>query len=123
MAGPRAEIVGVARFDQTLDAAAEAIDNMERAIEATNTLIAADARRRAPRLSGRLASSITTGAEKNQALIGSDLVYAPVIHWGWPARGISPSLFLVEAAEQTRSQWIGYFEEDMETAISKVKGA
>lgn len=123
MAGPRVELVGADTFDRTLDQAADAISDMKGATEKTATLIVADARARAPRRTGRLASSITGDVQPNQSLVGSDLVYAPVIHWGWPDRNIAPQPFLLEAAEGTETQWVGYFEDDITKAISKVRGA
>jgi phage gpG-like protein len=123
VAGPRVELVGADTFDRTLDQAADAISDMKGATEKTATLIVADARARAPRRTGRLASSITGDVQPNQSLVGSDLVYAPVIHWGWPDRNIAPQPFLLEAAEGTETQWVGYFEDDITKAISKVRGA
>ena len=123
MAGPGIKIEGLDRFSSTLDAAISELADMSEAVEKTNAQIMAEARRRAPRRTGRLASSITTSRAKNEALIGSGLVYAPPIHWGWPARGITPSLFLTGAAESTQPAWIGFFEDNVEKAVRKVKGA
>lgn len=123
MAGPRVELVGADTFDRTLDQAADAISDMKGATEKTATLIVADARARAPRRTGRLASSITGDVQPNQSLVGSDLVYAPVIHWGWPARNIEPEPFLVEAAEATRPSWEEAYQKDVQKTLDDVKGA
>jgi len=65
--------------------------------------IAEDAARRArvyaPKRSGRLAASIKASKTANKASVraGGRVAYAAPIHWGWPARGIPASEFLLKA--------------------------
>ena len=37
-----------------------------------------------------------------RARVRSSLIYAPVIHWGWPKRNIRPQPFVLDAALETR---------------------
>lgn len=52
-----------------------------------------------PELSGALKRSIKSGADSKGGWVGAGstvrVVYAPVIHWGWPARGIERSGFII----------------------------
>lgn len=53
-------------------------------------------------LTGGLAGSYRVRASAAKAAIASNLVYAPVQEFGWPARGITPSLALTGAVEAAR---------------------
>lgn len=58
-----------------------------------------------PRDSGALASTIRAGRGKTKAVVragGARAPYAGVIHYGWPARGISPQPFLRDALMRKR---------------------
>lgn len=60
--------------------------------------IVADATARAPVASGRLRGSIQGTVDRSGAKVrAGPLVYAPVVHWGWPRRNIEPTLFLSRA--------------------------
>lgn len=52
-----------------------------------------------PELSGRLLRSLKAGADGNGGYVssgtGARTQYAPVIHWGWPSRGIPRTGYLV----------------------------
>jgi hypothetical protein len=61
--------------------------------------VVADARSLAPKKSGALAASVFLERDKTRATIGSPLVYAGPINYGWRRRNISPSLFLNRAAD------------------------
>jgi phage gpG-like protein len=120
---PQVRIEGLDRFLRTMGQATDELANLEDAATATGDLVAAEAGRRAPRRTGRLSSSIVAGVGPNQTVVGSDLVYAPVIHWGWPARNIEPEPFLVEAAEATRPSWEEAYQTDVQKTLDDVKGA
>ena len=62
-----------------------------------------DAERNVPVRTGRLKASLRPSGTVSAAAgkVGSRaLRYAPVIHWGWPARGIERRPFLLNAAER-----------------------
>ena len=44
-----------------------------------------------PRLSGAMAASFRGTVRKSRAVVASDLVYAPVVTFGWPAHNIAPN--------------------------------
>lgn len=64
--------------------------------------VAHDAYRLAPRVSGRLAADIRPTKAKTRATIMAgrkSVPYAGPINYGWPARGIRPSMFMQRAAD------------------------
>lgn len=64
--------------------------------------VAAQARARAPRQSGRLASDVRPGIGKTRATVyagGSAVPYAGVQEYGWPRRSIAAQPFLRPAAD------------------------
>lgn len=82
------EVLAVLRRLEDLDVAAAARAGAER--------IRADAR--PPVRSGRLASSLRVQVRAGSAAVVSPLVYAGVIHDGWPRHNIAPHPFLTDAA-------------------------
>jgi hypothetical protein len=71
-------------------------------------LVAQEGKRRVPvGPTGRLQRSIRPGATQRGAVVraGNDKVpYAGPIHWGWPARGIAPNTFLLDALDARAAQ-------------------
>jgi hypothetical protein len=124
-AAPSASVTvkGLDRLLSTLRQAEADISDMVTAVDKTGALVAAEARRRAPVRSGRLAGSIFDSKERNLSAVGSDVIYAPPIHWGWKARGISPNRFLYDAAQDTETIWLRFWETDIGRALAGVKGA
>lgn len=62
-------------------------------------VVAGQARREAPRRTGRLAASIRPGTSGARAMVRSPLPYAGPIHWGWPQQGIRANPFIERAAD------------------------
>lgn len=76
----------------------------------------------APAKSGALAGTIRAGRGKTKAVVragGARTPYAGVIHYGWPARGISPQPFLTEALQANRSAVFAALEAGIDELISK----
>jgi hypothetical protein len=60
----------------------------------------------APRLTGRLADSVSSKARKTGASVvagGRGIPYAGPIHFGWRARNIEPQPFLYDALDDRRA--------------------
>jgi len=58
----------------------------------------------APRETGTLAGSLRASGTRTRARVQSTLIYAPIIHYGWPGRNIRPSLFGDHAREAAAPQ-------------------
>jgi hypothetical protein len=84
--------------------------------------VAALARSRARRLSGRLAGSIRVRATTTMARIeaGRGLEYGGVQHWGWPGHNIEPDLFLTEAITEREAATIQLYERKLDEWVESV---
>jgi hypothetical protein len=67
--------------------------------EALGDMVLAEARRTAPRRSGALVASLELVPAHPGVVVGTDLVYAAPIHYGWPARNIEAQPFMDEALD------------------------
>lgn len=66
-----------------------------------------------PRRTGRLAGSLYVDADAFGGAVVSDLVYAPVIHNGWPARNIAAQPFLADALAATTPDVVDTFTDHL----------
>lgn len=89
--------------------------------------VAADARSRAPRRSGRLASDIRSGGAggtgKTRATISAGratLPYAGVHEYGWPRRHIAERRFLRDAADENAQATADLLVREMQHRIDSV---
>jgi hypothetical protein len=76
-----------------------------------------------PQRSGALVGSLRTPRAVSRARVSSSLIYAPVIHWGWPKHNIRRNRFVMRAAEQTRPQWMDEYERELQKLANSVEGA
>jgi phage gpG-like protein len=116
------QVIGGARLAATLAAAAAQLDHLDGATTATSRQVAQRAGGRAPKRSGRLASSLRPSHTGSEAVVGSGVVYAGVQHYGWPARNIRAHPFLVPVAEAS-STWRPFYVADVNRVLTTVKGA
>jgi hypothetical protein len=77
----------------------------------------------APIRKGRLRASIKPARQVGRARVYSNLVYAPVIHYGWPAHNIKGNLFLNRAADDTEDRWLEAYRTDLQAIVNQVEGA
>lgn len=118
----RVEVEGVKRLTATLNAAAVALGDMTSPSRASGGLILTRARGAAPRRSGALAGSLTATPSRAGVAVGSGLIYAGPIHWGWAGHGIAPNPFLSRAADSAEPATVAAFHAYVETTIKGVKG-
>jgi hypothetical protein len=117
------KVEGEARLASTLDSAASKMGDLPGIQDAAEIITTAGAAG-APRLTGRLAGSLTSSRSgKNAAQMTSPLVYAVPIHWGRPAHDIAANPFLVRAADQTETRWVGAVEKSAQDVLDRVQGA
>jgi hypothetical protein len=118
----RVEVEGADTFARTLHGAADGLDDLDSATRQTGELVRSRAAGRAPKVSGDLARSLYAESTGVMVSVQSDLVYAPVIHYGWPAHNIRANPFLVPAAVDSQAVWLGYYERDVQSKLNKVRG-
>lgn len=78
-----------------------------------------------PKKSGRLRESVRSAGTKRDAIgrAGSASVpYAPIIHWGWPARNITGRPFLREAAQEIERDVTDRYETQVAQMLDRVVG-
>jgi phage gpG-like protein len=117
------DVVGADRLAATLAAAAHKIGDLSKPLTEGAKRIWLRARSNAPRRTGRLAGSIHAQQSRSEALVGSGLIYAPVIHNGWPAHHIRANPFLADAFGQEQQAVVAGFADRVVNAIGTVKGA
>jgi len=118
-------VVRVKGLNETLRALNKLGADFEELKDANKELgdeIASRAAALAPRLTGRLASSIRANRAKKRVSIkaGSARVpYAGVIEYGWPARGIEPQSYLRKAAFGKKDYIMEKYEDNIKSLIHK----
>lgn len=117
------EVDGTRQLRKSLKAAGDDLSDLKDVNQAVATIVANAGRGRAPVRTGALAGSLKPSRAATKASIRSRLAYAGPVHWGWPARNISPNPFLSDAAVQTESEWLGLFEAELDRIVAKVSGA
>jgi hypothetical protein len=98
-------------------------------------VVVAGARTGVPRRSGRLASTMRTGAQKSRTVVRAgraSVPYAGPIHWGWPNRpnrakgwrggSIDAHPWLSEAAQRTEPVWVSVYERELRSLVERTPG-
>jgi hypothetical protein len=111
-------------------------------MKAVNTkiaeMVAAEARGRAPNLSGTLRGTIKGGATKTRAWVKAGnnrkkkklkrggysqgaVPYAGPIHFGWPARHIRPQPFLYDAIDSRAGEVVDVYKKRVAELVQRVE--
>ena len=117
----RTEVHGDKMVAATLAVAEHRLADM--APPEVGTYIRDQGRARAPYVSGALRASVQNRQAAGKVSVGSGLVYAPVIHNGWPGHHIRANPFLIPVAEETESTWGRAYEVEAARITSQVRGA
>jgi multidrug efflux pump subunit AcrA (membrane-fusion protein) len=119
----RVKVEGAARLERTLHAAADDLEDMSQAQQESARLVQQRAQAAAPKDTGTLANSLTVQEiERGQIAVASQLIYAPVIHYGWAAHNISPQPFLATALADSTSLVVDLHQRQAQHILSQVKG-
>ena len=124
--GATVHVEGLAELSRTMKRAGDDITELKDAHTRAAQIVADRATSLAPKRTGRLAGNVRTSKQVQRARImaGSQAVpYAGPIHWGWPARNIDANPFISNAAVDTQEQWLKAYQEDIQAALDKVRGA
>lgn len=123
MQGLRVEVKGLKETLRALDMAGADAQDMRDLMHSTGTIIADAARPLAPVKTGRLAGSIRAGRGKTKAVIRAGTParspYAGVVHYGWPQRNISETMFLVRAFQAKRGEALSHIERGLADLLRK----
>ena len=116
------ELRGADTLAATCDSAAAHVADMHAASLEAARIIASAGAAEAPKLTGRLASSLRATSVRNTGTVTSPLVYAVPIHWGRPAHNIAANPFLMRAADRTETQWSRAYETELQRQADTVRG-
>jgi HK97 gp10 family phage protein len=77
-----------------------------------------------PVRTGKLSNTLRASGTQKSARVraGTKRVpYAPPIHFGWPARGISPQTFLYDALDKRRNEVVDVYEKRLSALIREYR--
>lgn len=120
-----AEAPGLRRLTRDLRKIGADLGDLKDAGQRAGQIVVAAASPRAPRRSGALAGSgrAARAAGRVTVLFGSARVpYAGPIHYGWPARGIDPHPFVIDAAQATEPAWLAVYQAGVDQAVDSIAG-
>lgn len=123
--GPLVEVEGAAQLRRTLRRAGHDLTDLKASHAKAGQIAAAGGQARAPRITGRLASTVRASGTNTGAIIRAGFAgvpYAGPIHWGWPGHNISPNPFLTEGAQATEPEWVAVYQAAVDAALNQVKG-
>lgn len=123
MSAPTVTVRGAATLTATLHGYSRWLGDMSRPNRAVATLIAARGRVGAPRVTGRLAGSLTAASDSGEAVAGSGLVYAPRVHWGYSRTHERGNPFLLRAGESSLPAAEGQYYGHVAAGLRMVRGA
>lgn len=75
-----------------------------------------------PVLTGKMVGTIRAGRGKTKAVVragGARAPYAPVVHYGWPARNIAPNPFLLKALQSERTDILSQLDQGIDDILRK----
>jgi hypothetical protein len=113
---------GVDRLVSSIGQACDDLATMERAGDLSGRLLTSGAAAAAPRRTGRLAGSIAQQVDGPTLTVGTDLVYGPPIHSGWPAHHIEAHPFLETSLERNERRVIDIYSEEVGHIMARVEG-
>jgi phage gpG-like protein len=113
---------GASRMSATLGHAADDVGQLDAADARASAIIAAAARARAPRRTGRLAGSIAAapGEGAGRVVVGAE--YAAYVEYGVPVRHVPARPFLAEAAEVSGPVAIDAYRDEVQRVVAQVEG-
>ena len=114
------EVKGVSAFTHAMGDMAQSLGDWTEVHARTARVVASAARASAPRKTGRLAGSITPRPSRFKAGIVSALVYAPPVHWGWPAHHVEAHPFVSLAASRTEPIWVRFYQDEINERLAEV---
>lgn len=105
----RVRVEGLKETIRALEQAGAATADMKDLMHEIGLIVTRSAATRVPVKSGRLRRSLRAGRGKTKAVAragSARLPYAPIIHYGWPARSIPARPFLADAVARNQRQII-----------------
>lgn len=115
-------VKGLSRTLRDLEKAGASATDLRDAMQRIGNLVVMEAAPRAPRDSGRMASTLRAGRAKTKAVVrmgGARAPYAGVIEYGWPKRNITARPSLSTALDARRAQILTVLVDEIDQLLSK----
>lgn len=123
MAGMRVQIHGLEELVRDCALIAEAAEDMRELMHSTGTIVANEAKRRAPiGKTGRLAAAPRAGRGRTKAVVRVRVPrekYAGVVHYGNPHRGSRANRFVIEALDAKSTEVFNHVEQGITELLKK----
>lgn len=116
----RVQVKGLSRTLRSMERAGADAEDMKTLMHSLGVLVARAAD--IPDRTGRLSTTVRAGKGKTKAVVragGSRAPYAPIVHYGWPARGIPPNPYLVNALRSQRERIFRELDRGIEDILKK----
>lgn len=115
--GARVEIEGLGEVRSALRKAKHDLDDLKGAGKDAADMVAGEARTIVPRLTGTLEQTIRGAGQAGGAVVragNAKVVYAPIIHFGWPAHGIEPRPFIYDALDRRADEVVTRYRQALD---------
>ena len=119
----RVEVRGAASIARGLRETGRGITDLEPEHRAGADALAAATRGRAPRRTGRLASSVEGKAQRNTLTVEVRVPYAGVQEFGWPARRIAAQPYARPALAAERDGIVNTVRAGVARLLGRIRGA
>lgn len=113
---------GLSKTVRALQGLGLEVDDLKAAFSTIATEAADAITDKVPRRTGRLAASIRGNKAKSKAVVRAGraaVPYAGAINYGWPKRGIAPSLYMQRGEQEYTPKAVNRLEEEIESAIRR----
>lgn len=123
MEGVQIRVEGLNQALRALSRAAADAEDMRDLMHSAGQMIATSASTRAQvGATGNLRDSLRAGRGKTKAVVragGARVPYAGVQHYGWPARNITGSMFLVRGLRAEQDRVLTHIEQGLQQLLRK----
>lgn len=126
MGGAVHEVEGGRSLRKQLRAAGVDLTDLKAVHRQAAQLSANRAAQKAPEVTGRLRATIRAAGTKTAGIVrvgnNTRVPYAPVVHWGWKARGIPANPFASQGAQEAQPVWLPLYTRHIDSTLSQIKG-
>jgi len=119
--GAQIRVEGLGKTLRALERAGADARDMRDAMHRLGSIVVQVAQPHVPVKSGRTRSTLRAGRGKTKAVVrmgGARAKYAPVVHYGWPARGIAPNPSLVRAYQSAQGRIFAQLDAELERLLA-----
>ena len=120
---PAVRVRGAAELRRALGNMEDGVKDLTRVQRDAADIVAQESRGLVPVGDGTLRGSIKSRASKTRSSVAAgrrSVVYAGVIHFGWPRHNIEPQPFLYEALDKRHDEVVKLYEDRVSALVRKL---